>query len=41
MDWEFGVSRYKRFYVEWINNKALLYTAQGTILINHYGKECV
>ena len=24
MDWEFGVSRYKLLYMEWINNKVLL-----------------
>ena len=31
MDWEFGNSRYKLFYVEWINNKAQNYTAQETV----------
>ena len=25
MDWKFGVSRYKLSYIEWINNKVLLY----------------
>ena len=25
MEWEFGVSRCKLLYIEWINNKALLY----------------
>ena len=25
LDWEFGTSGCKLFYVEWINNKALLY----------------
>ena len=30
MDWEFGISRCKLLYIEWINNKVLLYT-QGTI----------
>ena len=24
IDWEFGVSRYKLLYIEWINNKVLL-----------------
>ena len=24
MDWEFGISRYKLFYIGWINNKVLL-----------------
>ena len=23
-DWEFGVSRFKLLYIEWINNKVLL-----------------
>ena len=31
MDWEFGISRCKLLYIEWINNK-ILYIAQGTIL---------
>ena len=25
-DWEFGVSRFKLLYIEWINDKVLLYT---------------
>ena len=25
-DWEFGVSRCKLLYIEWINDKVLLYT---------------
>ena len=25
-DWEFGISRYKLFYIEWINNEVLLYS---------------
>ena len=29
--WEVGVSRCKLLYLEWINNKVLLYIAQGTI----------
>ena len=31
MDWEFGNSRYKLFYVERINNKVQNYTAQETV----------
>ena len=30
MEWEFGISRCKLVYIEWINNKDLL-IAQGTI----------
>ena len=26
LDWEFGVSRYKLLYTEWINNQVLLYS---------------
>ena len=26
MDWEFGISRYKRLQIEWKNNKVLLYS---------------
>ena len=25
-DWEFGVSRYKLFYIGWVNNSVLLYS---------------
>ena len=42
MDWEFGTSRPKLLYIEWINNKVLLYTAWNYIqylIINHNGKE--
>ena len=42
MDWEFGVSRCKRLYREWINNKVLLYSTGNYIqypVINHNGKE--
>ena len=41
-DWEFGVSRYKLLYIEWINNKVLLYSTGNYIqylVINHTGKE--
>ena len=30
MDWEFGISRCKLLYVEWMNNKSYC-IAQGTI----------
>ena len=41
MDWEFGVSRCKLLYIEWINNKVLLYTGNYIQypVINHNGKE--
>ena len=42
MDWEFGISRFKLLYVEWINNKVLLYSTGNYIqypMINHDGKE--
>ena len=42
MDWEFGVSRCKLLYREWINNKILLYSTGNYIqypVINHNGKE--
>ena len=42
MDWEFGVSRYKLLYIEWINNKVLLLSTGNYIqypVINHNGKE--
>ena len=41
-EWEFGVSRYKLLYIEWINNKILLYSTENCIqynMINHNGKE--
>ena len=41
MDWEFGISRCKVLYREWINNKILLYRAGNCIqypIINHNGK---
>ena len=41
MDWEFGVSRCKLLYREWINNKVLLYSTGNYIqypVINHNGK---
>ena len=41
-DWEFGISRCKLVYTEWINNKILLYSTGNYIqypMINHSGKE--
>ena len=29
MEWEFGVRRYKFLYMEWINNKILLYSTRS------------
>ena len=29
--WEFEISRYKIWYTQWINNKVLLYSAQGAV----------
>ena len=31
MDWEFAVGRCKLLALGWINNKVILYIAQGTI----------
>ena len=42
VDWEFGISRCKLLYIEWINNKVLLYSTGNYIqypVINHNGKE--
>ena len=42
VDWEFGISRCKLLYKEWINNKFLLYSTGNYIqcpVINHNGKE--
>ena len=30
-DWEFGISRCKLIYLEWINNKVLLYSTENYI----------
>ena len=41
-DWEFGISRCKLLYIEWINNKVLLYSTGNHIqyrVINHNGRE--
>ena len=42
MDWEFEISRCKLFYIEWINNKVLLYSTGNYSqypVINYNGKE--
>ena len=42
VEWEFGVSRNKLLYINWINNKILLYSTGNYIQssgINHNGKE--
>ena len=42
VDREFGISRCKLLYIEWINNKVLLNSTGNFIqypLINHNGKE--
>ena len=39
---EFGISRCKLLYIEWMNNKVLLYNTGNYIqypVINHNGKE--
>ena len=38
IEWEFGVSRCKLLYIEWINNKVLLYSTGNYVqypVINH------
>ena len=42
MDWKVGINRCKLGYIQWINNKALLYSTGNYIqnpVINHNGKE--
>ena len=42
MDWEFGISRCKLVYIEWIKNKVLLYSTGNYIqypVIHQNGKE--
>ena len=44
MEWEFGVSRCKLLYREWINSKVLLYSTEKYIqypVINQNEKECI
>ena len=31
LDWEFGISRWKLVYIEWVNNKVLLYSTGNYI----------
>ena len=41
LDWDLGISRCRLVYIEWINNKALLYSTGNCIqylVINHNGK---
>ena len=41
-EWEFGISRGKLLYMEWINNKVLLYSTENCIqypVTNHNRKE--
>ena len=41
-NWEFGINRCKLLYIEWINNKILLYSTGDYTqypVINHNGKE--
>ena len=38
MDWEFGSSRWKLLYIEWVNNKVVQYSTGNYIkypVINH------
>ena len=42
MDWEFGISRCKLSYTEWINNKVPVYSTRNYIqypVISHNGKD--
>ena len=43
VDWKFVISIYKLLYIEWINNKVLLYSIgnyiQYPVIINHNGRE--
>ena len=44
MEWEVGISRCKLLYIEWINNKVLLYITENYIqhlMKNHNGKEYI
>ena len=41
-DWEFGISRCKLVYIEWINSKVRLYSTENYIqylVINHNEKD--
>ena len=42
LNWEFGTGRCKLLYIEWINNKVLLYSTGNYIqypVTSHNGKE--
>ena len=42
MDWEFGITRCKLLYIEWIKNEVLLYSTGNYIqypVITHNGNE--
>ena len=42
MEWQVGVSRCKLLYIEWVENRVLLYSTENYIqypMINHNGKE--
>ena len=42
IDWEFGISRCKLSYIDWVNNKVLLYSTGNYFqypVINPTGKE--
>ena len=40
MDWEFGISRCKLVYIEWVNNKETLFNIlQQTVMENHMEKK--
>ena len=42
LEWEFGITRCKLLYIEWKNNKVLLYSTGNYShypVINHNGKE--
>ena len=48
LDWEFGINRCKLVYIEWINNRVLLYSTGNYTqypMINHnekeYENECI
>ena len=44
MEWEVEISSCKLLYIEWINNKVLLYSTENYIqypMINHNGKEYI
>ena len=42
MGWEFGISRWKGYYIGWINSQVLLFSTGKYVqhpVINHNGKE--